>query len=386
MMALFFISLAVYLVWSAIHRPRVFVLQSYTTSYSWTRDVDKAIRKVLLGRPYDVKYHYMDTKKHSSEEFKRVAGHLARKQINEWKPDILITVDDNAQSLVAICYIDPAKVDINQIRTAKKPEVRALFGRCHADHPDIKVVFSGIGAQPEDYGFLGQKNVTGITERMDIPALKEALLIIAGQMKKPHFRVTAPIDDSTSGVYNRDSLNRLKAKIEPKGISISPKVIKTFPQWQEMVAQTNEEADLLLFSNYHTIKCGTGSKQRVPPGDLIKWTEANSRIPGLGAWGFYVADGGMLSVGVSPFEQGEIAARMAVEIIEKGTEPGQMEIKTTHQSIIFMRKPLMRYDGMEFPRIYEAFARASGNFHECDNQKGDCSGKKREPVRLCSPT
>ncbi|MDM8564077.1 ABC transporter substrate binding protein [Candidatus Halobeggiatoa sp. HSG11] len=372
MMAIFFICLGIYLVWSAVHRPRVFVLQSYTNDYSWTRDVDSAIRKVFSTKTYDVKYHYMDTKKHSDAEFKRVAGSLARKQINEWKPDILIAVDDNAQSLVSVCYVDPNKVDINQVSAAKNKDVRAIFGKCYADNPNIKVIFAGIGAQPKDYGFKGQDNVAGIVERMDIPALKEALLLVAEKTNKLQLKVIAPIDDSTSGTYNYNSLLRLKVEMEPLGIIILPQIVKTFSEWRAIIEQANSQADFLLFSNYHTIKCTADPKaKRVPPDKLIEWTETNSRTPGIGAWGFYVENGGMLSVGVSPFEQGEMAANIAVDILDEGVQPNQIEVKTTHQSIILMQEALIKYYDLKLPRIYEAFARAAGYFKECTDQN-DC--------------
>lgn len=545
MMAVFFLALGGFLVWSAMHRPRVFVLQSYTTDYSWTRDVDGAIRKVLAGKPYDVKYHYMDTKRHPDPEFKRVAGALVRKRINEWKPNVLIAVDDNAQSLVAICYMDPKKrwdlrlmsvsatdelvdegrslvivalvdtdlhirifdasgekvvdkaeselvagatlttlkrrlspfPDESSLSPQDEQEIIAdatsitghtpsdLFGACHEEHPELNVVFAGIGAQPEDYDYGNQDNVTGIVERIDFPALKETLRIIAQEMERCHIRllvasdcsneeelirkfetefesrkracavlivraasdsekwtiagfsdagefrtvviddpshelskelkkerideskivelatsslgrtridspplrVVAPIDDSTSGNYNADSLRQFKTDLKPMGISIDVRQIKSFPEWRTLVEEANANADLLLFSNYHTVRCTTDSAdtRRASPAKLIEWTEANSRIPGIGAWGFYVEDGGMLSVGVSPYEQGERAARLAVEILDHRVKPRDLAVETTRQSLVFMREPLMRYYGLELPRIYEAFARATGNFHEC---------------------
>ena len=39
-------------------------------------------------------------------------------------------------------------------------------------------------------------------------------------------------------------------------------------------------------------------KSIVTPKEIIKWTETNSSLPGIGAWGFYLKDGGMLAVGI----------------------------------------------------------------------------------------
>ncbi|MBF0445226.1 MAG: hypothetical protein HQL68_06525 [Magnetococcales bacterium] len=391
MMLLFFVCIVAYLVWRAIHRPRVLVLQSYDLEYAWTRDVNESIIKGFLGKPYDVQYHFMDTKTHFDPEFKYIAGSRARKRINNWKPDVLIAVDDNAQSLVAVCYMDPKKVDIDELRSAKNPAVRAIFGQCHKDHPDLKIVFVGIGAEPEDYGYKGQNSVTGILERMDLPALLETINLIARVQKKSKMVVVAPIDDSTSGIYNLDGLKKLENDAAPFGITIHPQQIKTFDQWKKMVEDANKNADLLLISNYHTIKCDANTKSaRVSPHDLITWTEAHSSLPGLGAWGFYVADGGMLSVAVSPFEQGEVAARLASKILE-GATPSSLAVETTHQSIIFMRKALISYYDLSLPRIYEAFARATDNFIPCKGK--NCSmdiqlikqmKEENRPTNICN--
>jgi ABC-type uncharacterized transport system substrate-binding protein len=63
----------------------------------------------------------------------------------------------------------------------------------------------------------------------------------------------------------------------------------------------------------------------------------NTSLPSIGGWGFFVEDGGMVSTGVSPFEQGEESAKMAVEIIEKTK--------------------------LKLPKVYEAFARATNNYY-----------------------
>ena len=74
-------------------------------------------------------------------------------------------------------------------------------------------------------------------------------------MNKPQLKVVAPIDDSTSGTYNYNSLLALKAEMESIGITVEPQIIKTFSEWKAIITQANSQADFLLFSNYHTIKC-----------------------------------------------------------------------------------------------------------------------------------
>ena len=372
LMALFFILCAIYIIWVSTQRPRVFVLQSYTNDYLWTHDVDIAIRRTFKGTRYNVKYHYMDTKEHPGEDFKRIAGSLARKQISAWKPDILIAVDDNAQSLVAICYLDKSKLSPGPEPSVMKNEYsRSIFGECFESHRDMQILYAGIGANPEDYGFENQPHVSGILERLDVLAMRDVIVAISEVLGIRDLEITAPIDNSVSGGYNLDSLMQLKFLLERRGhFTLTPRVIDTFDEWSEMVEETNKYSDLLLFSNYHTVMCSDKpDAKRVNPQELIKWTDAHSIIPGIGGWGFYTDDGGMMAVGVSPYEQGEVVAGMAKKIIEGNLQASEVSIRTTRQSVISMREGLMRYYyDKNLPRVYEASARSVGQYYECQDQ------------------
>jgi ABC-type uncharacterized transport system substrate-binding protein len=72
----------------------------------------------------------------------------------------------------------------------------------------------------------------------------------------------------------------------------------------------------------------------------------------------------MLSVGVSPFEQGREAARMARQIIEKGTPPKEIAIMTSQQYVVSFRQSALDRRRMQMPRIFEAFARATDNYYQ----------------------
>ena len=60
---------------------------------------------------------------------------------------------------------------------------------------------------------------------------------------------------------------------------------------------------------------------------------------------------------------------MAKKIVREGMWAQKVPIKTTRQSIIFIREGLINYYyGIELPRIYGAFARGIGNYYECKDQ------------------
>lgn len=72
----------------------------------------------------------------------------------------------------------------------------------------------------------------------------------------------------------------------------------------------------------------------------------------------------MLSVGISPYEQGEYAARTALKIIREKIPAGNIPVRMPQQYIVAMRKSALDKRGLQVPRIYEAFARAANYYYE----------------------
>jgi hypothetical protein len=370
---LFFVSLVLFLIFKATQRPRVLVVQSYTNAFSWTRDIDFAIHQVLDQKFYDVRYHYMDTKRHSDPQFKNIAGSLVKKKIDEWLPNVLIAVDDNAQSLVSTCYVDESELDEDEVVELKSKFPN--FGQCFENHPDMKVIFAGIGAKPENYGFADQPNIGGITERMDIAALKDTLEKIKVGLGKTSMKIVLPVDNSITSKLNiENSFKTLAQRLAPLNIEVEHKSAGTLAQWKANIEQANKEADLVLFTLYHTVRCDSGPKAKlIAPPDLVKWTLANTKLPVMGAWGFFVEDGGLLSIGVSPFEQGTVSANIVVDYLDRGIIPGDQPLHITRQSIIYMRENRQVKQGFGLPIIYQNFARATDNFiKECQGDQADC--------------
>lgn len=329
-----------FLVYANIQKPRILILHSYDKEYAWSRDVSKGVHRILDKYPqYSIKWHYMDTKRRTTERYKKTAAAAAISLIKRWEPHVLIAIDDNAQSLVATKFID-------------------------YEFPQI--VFSGVNGTREKYGYDKAKNVTGILERLELNAIKDLVTKIS---TKKQIRIALVTDHSpTSTLVHKEVEfypNWKPAKI------VYMKDAKTFDEWKTAIKHANKVADILLFTNYHTVARSESKKEKVPPGELIKWTMRNTSLPNIGGWGFFVEDGGMISTGVSPFEQGEEAAKLAVMIIEKNLERNQEKIiqasdipyKTTRQFITYARKSQLDKVGFQLPKVYEAFARATNNYY-----------------------
>ena len=315
-------------------RPRILILQSYGPDYAWTRDVDVGIRRVLHDDGnYVLRWHYMDLKRHPWAEAKAAAGLQARHAIDDWRPDVLIAVDDDAQKYAARFYVN---------------------------RPDIRIVFAGINGSVEPYGYDGAGNVTGILERKSLDALRDTLLLPGISHGKPPRLIeisdaseTVKLDHGFITAYDWKPVTYVGASL-----------VSTYPEWQAAILATAGKADIILSTNYRQLSRSASDRTLVPPREVMAWTQAHAPLPVIGVNGFFVEDGGMLAIATSPFEQGEVAAHMAQEIIDHHTAPSSIPVDSTHQYIILMRPERLAAHNIQLPPLYEAFARATNNFFD----------------------
>jgi ABC-type uncharacterized transport system substrate-binding protein len=332
----FLLGLAVLIIGFNTTKPRLLVLQSYDKDYAWSREVDVGIRRVLGSRSeYAVRWFYMDTKRHPWKDFKVNAGRSVQKLINSWQPAVVIAIDDDAQQFA----------------------MKAFNNR-----PDVKVVFAGVNSAASAYGYDKASNVTGILERLPLDAVRETMLIASKSRN-----LTSParilfLGDRSETVVADEAYFR-GFDWAPLQVQAS-QLVETFDQWKASVQLAQQQADFIVVSNYRKILRTAGGSDLVPPQELIDWTEQNSRVPILGTNVFFAQDGGMLAIGTSPYEQGEVAMRMARDLLDHPDKPtGAIAIETTRQYVVAMRASRMQARQFKLPSVYESAARSSNNFY-----------------------
>ena len=319
-------------------KPRIMILHSYHPDYPWTRDIDAGIQRISKNwTGYALTLHYMDTKKHSDKEWLRHAGIGARRAIDRFNPDVLIAVDDLAQDLAARYYVD---------------------------HPCIKIVFSGINSSAVSYGYDGAQNVTGIYEWKPLNAVKEMIINFESAKYKPNDtpNIVYLMDPSPSMAGDRNFFETFNwAPLIFKGSMI----VKNFKEWKIMVSKLDQlGVDYLLVANYRKLPRSDEDSRLPSPQEIMKWTEANSTPPVIGLNIFNVEDGGMIAVGASPFEQGEIAAKMAEIIVKQNISPKDIPKVVNRQYIVAVNQQLLKKRNLKLPQIYEAFARVTSTYVE----------------------
>ena len=205
-------------------------------------------------------------------------------------------------------------------------------------------------------------NVTGVLERKQVVAVRQAIFDtgIKGPGGGPP-RILLIGDSSESVKSDMEHMSHFDWKpIELVGV----KLAATYDGWQRLIREADGQADVIITTNYRKLTRSKGSRELVPAAEIVSWTEANSKIPLIGTNGFFVEDGGMMAIGTSGYEQGEVAAKMAVQIVDSGVSPKSIPIASTTQFVVYLRPPLLKQHDIKLPPLYESFARATDNYLE----------------------
>ncbi|GDY25758.1 hypothetical protein AHAT_16480 [Agarivorans sp. Toyoura001] len=318
-------------------RPRILILHSYDTDYSWTRTVNQGIKRVKTAHlNVDIRYHYMNTKNQSSEAAKRRAAVVAHRVVDSYLPDVLIVIDDDAQRLVAVDYLD---------------------------RPELQIVFAGVNAELETYGYQNANNVTGILERKSVLAIKEVLRLLVEAQPTPgklDGKVIYLSDKSSSAKHDADYL--AKQQWDPI-LYQGHLAVSSFEEWKQTVLSLAGRYQFLLVGGYRKLVGGEGG-EFVSAKDVAQWTEQHSPLPIIGINAFNSEDGMMLSIGASPFEQGEVAFTRAMQLVDKPSNLAQMPVTVSKQYIVALRREALLKREIQVPKVLEAFARATDNYFE----------------------
>lgn len=324
-----------YFVFFNTQRKTILILHSYHPEYSWVRDVNEGIKRVLKDQSFvNIRWHYMDTKNHPDEAFKEKAGAIARKVIDFVRPNVLLSVDDDAQKYAAQFF---------------------------KDRPDMYIVHAGVNASLERYGYDKAKNTVGILERIPIQGVKDAISILAkekgieGPIKVSHVSDNSMVvqfdDHNMHGLKNWDPLVLGKSFL-----------VETFDEWKKVILEANQHMDFMLISNYRKIARSKTDPKLVPYKEVMQWAFENSPVPIIGINGFVCEDGAAISIATSPFEQGEVSTQMALDLVVGGKEIKDIPNEQTRQHIIIIDEARLKKANIKLPNVYESFSRAINKY------------------------
>lgn len=292
-------------------KKKVLLVNSYHQGYLWSDGITEAVKKEI-GDKADIKVFYMDTKLNQSEGFKKAAGLKAKMLIDTYKPDVVITSDDNAAKYVISVF--------------------------YKNSP-IPFVFCGINLDCSEYGFPWD-NVTGMVEVADIKELVATMKTYAKGERIGYLSSDTETDKKQAEwMKKRYNLN------------LDCIYVKTFEEWKAGFKKLQESSDMF-------IQYSTAGIKDFNHDEAKKFALENAKVP-VGSIMETEQDFSLVGYTVLGAEQGEWAAQTALKILG-GKSPKDIPIAENTKSQIVINSPMAKKLGIKFPDDFVKKAKTIG--------------------------
>ncbi len=295
---------------TATSAKKILYVDSYNAN-AWSATIEQGIMSVMNHHPeITLKTFHMDTKANPSEEFKKAAALRAKEVIKSWKPDLVITSDDNA-----------AKYLISE----------------HYLNSDIPFVFCGVNNDAAVYGFP-TKNITGILE---IPLFSETFNIIKDFAKGEKIAFIGCDNLTTHTTYNYFT------EVEKIDFDLTL-FVKDAAELKAAILQAQQSTDMIYL--YDTYSVANFDYQ-----DMREFALKYINIP-VAATKFAAIAHSLLGTQESGYEHGAWAATTALEILA-GKNPGAIPIARSQQGKLYINMEMA--NKLEFKLPVELIDRAA---------------------------
>ena len=290
------------------HTARIFILHSYEYNHVCGQPQHDGMIAMLKKAGFienqnlELQLYYMDTKrKNNTPELIIKQADIALQKIKLFKPDVLVTLDDNAFRWVSLKLVDSG----------------------------ISIVFSGLNGQPEMYNrqqpfMLSRENpghnITGIYEKLHIV---DAIRVHSRLF--PNFQKLKIITDQspTGKAIN----TQIKLELEHADISVDWEinVVKDWDEYQAEILSANSDPTIgAIYPVALLLKDKKGSVYTAP--EIFKWTIQVSKKPEIAVNYAFTRMGLFGGAAVDFYSMGQQAGQMVVKILG-GKFPGIIPIE-----------------------------------------------------------
>ena len=258
---------------------KILWVDSYHQGYEWSDEIEKGIRDVLYETGVNMKIVHMDSKRNDTETFGRGAGLRARDVVQEFKPDVVIASDDNAQKYLVVPFLKES---------------------------ELPVVFCGVNWDAAIYGYPAA-NITGMIEEDLVSEMLKKFQPYARGKRIGYLAGNVETERKIVDIYNKRFF----------GGEMKTYLVNNMEAFKEAFLRAQKEVDMLYVSNY------TGISD-LNPDAAEKFLFNNSKIP-TGSHNSFMAPYVLFTVAKLPMEQGNFAAKTALRILD-GLAPAQIPV------------------------------------------------------------
>ena len=294
----------------AAEAPKVLVIESYHSEYQWDKNYTQAIRDTMGGQ-VQLLFFQMDTKRLPPSAYADRAD-LAWQEYQQLKPDLVILGDDNA-----LLYL------------GKRLAIT-----------DTPVVYLGINNNPRNYFPVLPNNVSGILER---PLLNRSVIYMRNILGEDLNKVLILFDQGTTSKTILQEVFKGEPRRLVGPVDVHIDLIDDIERWQQRISDAKKQGfDAIVVGLYHTL---TNQKRvHIPAPEVIKWTSKNSPVPLFAFWKFAVgADKTVGGLTLDAYNQGQLAAEMALKILNGEMKLPQMPRSSGQGRLVFSETQLKRW-------------------------------------------
>ena len=311
-------------------KPRILVLNSKPEDSVWSLKFNQGVTEALKRnrRPVSVEWSYLDFDGAGGRLSPAVEQAELLRAMQRFQPDVLIAVDDEANSFVA----------------------RDYAGR---DKP--RIIYVSIDREAAHYGYEGARNVSGVANFLPLTAFQD----LAGVLGKG-----SPVRIAVLGVDSETAQAEL-AQIASFDWSphklVTSATVSTAEDWERFVL--GADADMLLVLDNDELPRSASDPSPVAAAELIRWTEEKSSALPVGTDVNFVEAGGGLSFAPPPDDYGEKAIDLALDWLDHRTSPGAPTPVASSHFEVAVRQDQLVQRGVVLPPIYIEAARENGTLY-----------------------
>ena len=282
-----------------VAKDRILYIDSYHAGYDWSDKITEGVKSVLQDKNIELKIYRMDTKRNSSEAFKKKAALEARAIIETFNPDVVIASDDNASKYLIKPYYKNAA---------------------------LPFVFCGVNHSTDAYGYP-YKNVTGMVEVAPTPKLVYTLKHF-NRAEKVALLIGDSLTDRKDAAYYNRVIN----------LPLDIFHVKDFDEWKIAFTRIQSNYDLMVMGNTISVKgWNDGAAEKV--------VMERTKIP-TGCDLDWVAPFAFIAYTRVAQEQGRWAAQAALDILD-GTPPSSIPVTHNKEGNLIVNLKVAKAAGLK---------------------------------------
>lgn len=277
--------------------PRVLHVMSYREDWQWNKDQLRGFMEELGIPDAQLKVVALDAK-HADPSVMKRAAQEALGLMAQWKPDLVYTNDDAAQSGFAV-------------------QAATQYSR-------TPFVYSGVNKEHADYAFDKMPNVTGVLEREHFVGTLALLRELKPGLAKLRLAIVLDDDPTWAGVSARI---RQDLQRHPDVEVVQWLQPRTLEEYQGAMLALPGKVDAVGLLGIFRFAKPDGKLADYE--DVLRWTAQHSRLPDFSFWDTRVERGTLCAMTVDGVEQGRMAGRMARRILVQGVAPATIAPEPT---------------------------------------------------------